>query len=330
MTDINNAEMQTVIERVKKLLALASNNPNENEAAAASAKAMKMLEDWNLDMATVETAGSKQAVERTDNKTFGGFYKWQTSLWTAVAKLNFCMYWRVETEGKNKQKRTSWAHRVLGRKENVVSTQVMAEYLQQTVERLAQARAKEQGIGPLSREIIAYREGMASRLVERLHDLRRQRLAEDEAKKQAAQAKYGAEHQTSSTAVVLQDVIQSEEDLNNDYLMGWEPGTTAARRAEQAARLAAYRAEWEAERQRQAEWDAAHPEEAAKRKAKEEAERAKADAAWERKWERSQSRNRKQTAEEQRRNLNEFWEGREVAEDIGLDQQLGEGAKRLK
>jgi len=326
MTDIMNPEMQTVIERVKKLLALASNNPNENEAAAASAKAMKMLEDWNLDVATVEASSKKATgVERSDAKTFGGFYKWQTAIWTAVAELNFCMYWRVKGQGRDKWDSFSYSHRVLGRKENVISTEVMAEYLQQTVERLAQERSKAQGVGPLSREIIAYREGMASRLVERLNDLRRKRLAEDEAKRKAEQAKYGADHPSTSTAVVLQDVINNERDLNQDFLYGWEPGTTARRRAQ-------WRAEWAAEEQRQREWEAAHPEEAAAKKAKEAKERAKQQAKWDKKWERQSRRSRAETPEEKRRSLDEYWEGREKANDIGLDQQLkrGDDHNRLK
>lgn len=42
---MNNKE---VIEKVKKILALAENNPNENEALAAALKAQKMMAKFHI------------------------------------------------------------------------------------------------------------------------------------------------------------------------------------------------------------------------------------------------------------------------------------------
>lgn len=334
MTPTLTDEQLSVIERVKKLLALASNNPNENEASAASAKAMDLLAAWNLDMHIVAKAEKKGTSNRADEKTFGGFYKWQTAIWTAVSELNFCMYWRLKGEGRDKRDSFSYSHRVLGRQENVIATQVMAEYLQQTVERLAQDKVRAEGRGPLSREMIAFREGMADRLVERLNDLRRERLAADKAKQAAEQAAYGAANPTVSTALVLQDVINTESDLNNDHLMGWEPGTTARRRAEDAARMAKWRAEWAAEAEAKRLWAIAHPEEAAAQRAKEQAELSaytKKEEARSRARDRARERNgytyrsRARSAADKRRDTVEYGEGRSKANDIGLDQQIREG-----
>lgn len=44
---------------------------------------------------------------------------------------------------------------------------------------------------------------------------------------------------------MLADVIQTEEDLNNDYIQGWEPGTTAENRRIKAAKEVAAKAERE-------------------------------------------------------------------------------------
>lgn len=41
---------EQLMEKVKKLLALAGNNPNENEAKAAMLKAQKLISEYNLDM----------------------------------------------------------------------------------------------------------------------------------------------------------------------------------------------------------------------------------------------------------------------------------------
>ena len=43
-----------LVEKVKKLLALAGNNPNENEAQAAMLKAQKMIAEYNLEITDVE------------------------------------------------------------------------------------------------------------------------------------------------------------------------------------------------------------------------------------------------------------------------------------
>lgn len=43
-------DMNKMIERVKKLLALASNNPSEEEAKAAAMKAHKLIAEYNLDL----------------------------------------------------------------------------------------------------------------------------------------------------------------------------------------------------------------------------------------------------------------------------------------
>ena len=45
MTDMNK-----MLEKVKKLLALAGNNPSEEEAQAAALKAQELIAQYNLDM----------------------------------------------------------------------------------------------------------------------------------------------------------------------------------------------------------------------------------------------------------------------------------------
>jgi len=82
-----NAEMERVVERVRKLLALAARNPNEAEATAAAAKAQELLAFYNLDMATVENvAGTSGA--REDAKVrgirFAASCGWTSSLAAAT------------------------------------------------------------------------------------------------------------------------------------------------------------------------------------------------------------------------------------------------------
>ena len=332
-----------VLDKVRKLLAMANSaTANENEAAIATAKAMELLAQHNLDMATV--GESRTSSNRQDTKRAGGLYSWQRQLWNAVAELNFCKYWYIPGTGRGQQ----YQHRVLGRRENVVATEVLADYLQKTVDRLAQEWAKAQGMNVFKREAIIYREGMAERLVGRLNDLRRKKLAEERAKAEQAQT---SSSPSGGTALVLASVIASEEDLNNDYLQGWEPGTTSRRRAEDKAAQAANLARWkqqreEAEARRDAE-EAANPALKEARLAREEAakqEEAERQAKWDAEYQKKQAAKRKrdeayfeqhghypqqrQTAADRRRNSDEFWEGYDRGGGIGLDQQLTEEERR--
>jgi hypothetical protein len=316
MTTQLSTEALAVISKVEKLLALAGNNTNEAEAQAASEKAMELLAAYNLSMAMV--GDSTKTATRADKKLNGGLYGWQRDLWNAVAKLNFCEYRFI----RGLTKGSSYQHRLVGREENVVSARVMAEYLQQAVERLAQEWSRDLGYRSVFvREAIAYREGMASRLSSRLWDLRYQRIREDRRKQeeQAANA-------TGQNALVLADVIHAEEDLNADYMEGLEPGTHARWRAERNARRAKAQAEAAALLAKRDEEEAANPALREARLAQEEADRIqrqKENEEWSRKYEKKQAR-RAKTPAEKRQELNGYWEGYEDGADIGLDKQVDE------
>lgn len=331
-------EQLKIVERVQKLLALAGNNPNEAEAESATQKAMDLLSAYNLSMHSV---GSHKTAsvdgKRNDKKRKGGLYGWQRKLWENTAKLNFCLY----EAHKGLQAGSQYEHRLIGSEVNVISTEVMAEYLQQAVERMAQAWAKQNGYKSVFvREAIAYREGMAASISRRLNELREQRLAEDRAKQSG---------DGNGTALVLADVLHAEEDFNNDYLYGYEPGTHARRRAEQKARQAAAMAEYNermAEHERKLKEDPDYAAAMAQQRAEsekywEELDR-KSDAKRKARERRRQQnagkpgydedgykiQYRQMTAEEHRQSLSSFHEGKRDGEKVSLNKQVDEKAKR--
>lgn len=325
-----------IVARIQKLLALAANNPNEHEASAAMAKAQEMLETYNLDLSMIGKTATGRP--RKDQKQKGGLYGWQRALWESVAKLNFCTYWSI----KGLQRGSTYEHRILGSHANVVSTEVMANYLQQAIERLAQAWAKEQGYQSVFvRDAIAYREGMARRICERLEAKRADKIREAKAKREeeAARAKHPG-YAGTGTALTILDVVESEEDLNTDYLCGLEPGTTSARRREREARQAAAQADYERRQQAQREWDLEHPEEAAARDKKQREENEEWLRQYYAKLEKNKSRlrsrssssgprYRKPTPEEERAALPAFADGYYKANDVNLDEQV-DAEKRRK
>jgi hypothetical protein len=319
-----DAATEAVIEKVRKLLALAKNNDNEHQAEAAANKARELLEAYNLNLAHVnkETHGF---TPRDKQKMKGGLYSWQRDLWNMTAQLNFCKYWYYRGLGAG----TSYEHELLGSKVNVISTTIMAQYLQDAVERLARdwVRDNRPGKSIFIKEAIAYREGVTNRLVTRMWNLRHERIKEEEAKVKATRESNASRGLFTENALVISDVINTEEDLNNDHVMGWPMGTSAQNRKDREAQMEAARKAADEELARYKVWAEANPEEAAARKAKEKEED---DARWEAyKAKQRTQRPRKKTPEEERRGLRSFQDGYDDGEHVSLDKQIDTDKRRL-
>lgn len=311
-----------LIAKIKALLE--TRGCTEAEAQSRVAKAQELLEKHGLEMANLH----KPTGARSDKKQVGGLYTWQRNLWDGVAKLNFCNYFFIRGLAKG----SKYEHRLVGSHANVISTEVMASYLQGVIEDLAQKWAKEQGYGSVFvRDAIAYRDGMAARIVEKLAARRREIVSEA---RQAAERAKAERHQSAFAdaqtghALTILDVISSEEDFNNDYLNHWEMGTTARNRAADAARSVAWQAEYERKmRERDAD-ELLHPwkKEARLKKAAEDMKRwqeedVKAQAKRNRTPPKPQ-RERAQTAEEKRANSWAFYDGYRKGDTVGIDTQV--------
>lgn len=320
----NPNDMTAVIAKIEKLLALGQNNDNEHQAEAAMAKVMAMLEAHNLDMSQIGTSGKgHQGAARKDQTGKGGLYGWQRKLWKGVAELNFCHYLSI----KGLAKGSVYEHRLIGSHANVVSTEIMAKYLQATIERLAQGWAKDRGYHSVFvRDAIAYREGMADRVVDKLSERRYKVLQEERVREEERKKADAAKGVVTGNAMTLVQIISTEADFNNDYLNGYELGTTARDRHEADIRYKTYQAE---QAKKRAEWDAfkaAHPERAAKMIADELAKKAAEQAKWDKKHRKVakpyRERYRKPTSEEARRNLPAFDHGYHDGGQVGIDTQV--------
>jgi len=317
---------QKIIDRIRKLMALANNNNNEHEATAALARAQALMEEYNIEEHSIgETAKGGQ---RSDKSKKGGLYKWQRDIWQSVAEANFCLYYSV----KGLKKGQAYQNRVIGSNANTVTTELMADYLQATIERLTKEYAKVAfpGYSVFIRELIAYREGLATRICERLKALQRQREqeAEKKAKEEAARARHPSAAPSSRNSLTVVEVRTTEHDLNLDHVLRKEPGYHAALRARCEAAAAQYQADRELEKKAQEEWERNNPEEA---EAKKKAAQEKADREWE-EYQKREERNakrrkgvgyryRNKTAEEQRRDLDTFSEGYDKGDEVSLHSQ---------
>lgn len=304
-----------IIDKVEKLLALSANNPSQEEAQVALDMAHQLLEEHNIEMALIEQKSGKPSLDgqRADQHSNGALYKWQASVWESSAKLNFCMYSRV----KGLAKGSKYQNRLIGRPENVIMTKHMAEYLQQAIERIAREWAKNRGLNIFASDAIIFREGVADTISTRLSSLRWEREQEARRREQEAAA------QGTGTAVTIFGVKTREDDFNNDYVMGWEPGTTARRRAEDQAAAQARKAEHERRMAEDPEY-----------RARQDAIRkriADQNAEWDKKWEKNRKRRERNggysyrerdNAETRRRDSYAFRRGQDAGHDIGLDPQV--------
>lgn len=337
-----------VVDRIAKLMQLAGKNTNEAEAASAVAKAQELLSAYNLTMEVVNSA-SGESGKRLDEQISGGAYKYQRRLWKALAELNFCMYLTMRTrvrEGTRQAKRKrEWTHehRLIGRRVNVIATKNMASYLNGTIERLCRERlgAQEQGHSQFySSWAVAFREGVADRVIDKIQDRRAALLKKEEraaraaAKKAREQAREGV---SVSTALTLASLHEREEQANYDFLHGegawvrkkeWEAEDKkywAEERRRKAEALAAAEREY-------AQWAAAHPEEAAAEAKKErQRERAKARRR-ERRYDRGLGYGRyySESKEDRRRNSGGYYAGWDVGAGVSIDPQVDGGRRRIR
>jgi hypothetical protein len=321
-------EMLKVIDRIQKLLNLAAKNPNKEEAEAAAAKAQDLLTQYNLDAAIVErTQGIKDGA-REELKMRGGFYKWQADIWSAVAELNFCLYWTQDyfvpqkprhiAEGRSSQRRQK-RHRLIGRIVNTTATKVMAQYLEQAIEKSVRDTLNITHKEQFSNYANSFRKGAAEELIDKIGKRYRERLKDDRAKAAMAKAAAGkAEAQasgaSSSMALTLSDYVQSEEDANQDFMHG--EGYSAKRRAREAE-YAREQAEREAA---QTAWAKANPEEAAKQEAE---RRAENEAYW------RKHRSRGGSGPRDKTDYGAYSRGREAGKKISIDPQMGGGAAKM-
>jgi hypothetical protein len=329
MNDELDADQLKIIERVEKLMRLATKNPNAEEAASAAAKAQELLVAYNLSAELVGNAGSSADAKREKQKIAGGMYQYQRELWYAVASLNFCLHFtrqerddcvriRKNWDGsRSKYTKTYWRHRhvIIGKRINARLTITMGQYLEQAIERLVKERYPLNSQRFLS-EAVAFREGIADELYWRLLERRKALVAEEEARRNRSAQDAGY---SVSQALTIGSLTQQEEDANYDvmYGEGWS-AKQRAKRAERARVEAEADAAWTA-------WASAHPEEAAaeevrrRKEAKRHAPRGGGPGS-----------RGGQTGQQKRQSSSEYWQGRDVGKKVGLEPQTDDRREKTR
>jgi len=296
-------EQAKALHKIELLLRKATGNANENEAAVATQLAQDLLAKYNLAMENVGQ-GDAVSAERQDTKIPGGALEFERELWRAIAELNWCWYFAAYEAGVHKGHKVSRVHRLIGKKVNILSTKMMAEYLMTTLNRLAKEYCLETygSYHNRSAPAISFRKGAAERLASRLHTKRYEILrAEREAAETAPEG--------NGMAVTMAAMSQSEYERNYDFLYG--VGSYAKMKVSQA-KYAAEAAEREA---REAEWKKNNPKEAAKLEREAEKKARKDQERWNRQWERDRSAPKAS-------DMGAYHAGSRAGGEIGLDGQV--------
>jgi hypothetical protein len=311
MTNEFSLEQEAAAEKILKMLALARSTTHEGEAEAAMAAAQRLSDAYNLSLLVLSNS---KIQKREDKRLKGGLYPWQRYVWDQTAKLNFCRYFFI----RGLQKGQAYEHQIIGSIANVKTTEYMAEYLQDAIERHAREWAKEKGLNIFCKSAISYRDGMSNRICQKLMLRREEVLAEEKKRKEEAERNRPA---GSGRELVLMDVIDAENDANDDHLYG--EGYSARRRADRARAEAEYQARLEAE----AKWRRENPEAAAaKDKAEKDAyERLLKDEAKKAARRKGVSRMRDTSYKGDR---NAYWAGHAKGADVGIDRQVAKNTMK--
>lgn len=118
--------MDTIIEKVKKLLAMAERG-TEHEAAIAAAKAQTLLMQHNIDLSQLKT-GDSEADEQVHEwllETMSRRQIWKGNLANAIAQANFCRMWWLGSDIK-----------LVGKEYNVQIARHLYTYLVEAVGRV--------------------------------------------------------------------------------------------------------------------------------------------------------------------------------------------------
>lgn len=233
---------EALVLKLRKLMTLRDHaSATEGEASAAAGMVQDLMAKYNLSLHQIESAGTKDDGGRARRQhDRAAMYSFQRELMACIAKNNFCRHWIEEVQVPHEKKagftRKAKRHFLLGREINVKSVEMVYDYLVETMDRVLPY----QGMEKRGKDALLWLAGCSDRLIVRLDAQREQ--AEEASKVQAAEEDVRSRHPgaaSSSNALVLVDVYQNEEELNEDYMKGLEPGTTTRRRLEAEAKARA-------------------------------------------------------------------------------------------
>jgi hypothetical protein len=166
---MSTAALDKVIDRIRKLLALAT-SANENEAAAAALKAQALLAEYNLDMSAIREEQTEAFV--IDEELHTDSRPWRRTLAANVARLYFAEYFYGYVKQPTLERACGYIrfdrHNFVGSPHNVLVAKSIFMYLCDTIERLAVVGSMTHPVSGRTSYRTSFRHACANRLSERL------------------------------------------------------------------------------------------------------------------------------------------------------------------
>ena len=173
-----------LIDRIKKLLALANNNPSAEEAASAAAMAMRLMRKYNLESADLQAHELRKegtiiraVVENGPN------YKVRVASWFNVLVTGVAQSLGCETTISYNPSRTGMAMYLHGARQDVEVANWLINYLHVQIDKLADAHWKDKSLlirlrndrapyaSERTREKNNYRFGLAISVLQRVKEV---------------------------------------------------------------------------------------------------------------------------------------------------------------
>ncbi len=159
MSDHRNSETNSIANRIRKLIALATNNANEHERLVAMEAAQKLLDEHNLSMFDVQGEA-----ERTNNVDHQSLRKIKLQPWVRIVMHAVCKLYNT-TFFMRKHAGESYHPVVVGTPENIAVTLDVATWLIDSITKESKIIFSKQT------ERNSFKIGAAQRLIERVEEL---------------------------------------------------------------------------------------------------------------------------------------------------------------
>lgn len=188
MVEVTSPEnVERVVERIRKLLAL-STSSNAHEAALAAERAVEIAQRYNLDLAALESVQADPYIEQVVD--VGAAAAWRWLLMSSVARANFCRALRRRVAGRHAAEMF-----LLGERHNIAVAEFLYHYLARELDRLTERSWR--------RASWVYGQHVSARSWK--HDFRRGAVATIDERLSERAARFAAESGAASALVHAKD-----------------------------------------------------------------------------------------------------------------------------
>jgi hypothetical protein len=172
-----NPRIARIIDRIRKLAALAEGGGTEAEAEQAMKRVHGLLARHNLRLEDVlETIHRTESKDREHETVEAANNPWERPVWNTTASLYFCEYFfeRSFQRAGGGYRAVRVIHNLVGRPHNILVARLMTDYFLKTIRRLARREARCVPKSARNSFAHSFKVACAARLADRIWDRKHQ------------------------------------------------------------------------------------------------------------------------------------------------------------